>query len=118
MQYKKHENPLPASIFTHSNQQSNINNVQQTADGFGVFVFVSLMSERRAGEHDYRHAVEAHGAGDAGIAPTGMRGKGTARAMQASPLLACGGSEGIQEGRADAGANECPKANLRTASIK
>ena len=41
---------------------------------------------------------------------TGMRGKRTARATQASPLLACGGSEGIPEGRADAGANECPKA--------
>ena len=50
--------------------------VRLTADGFGVFIGVSIMSERRAG---------------------GAR------------LQACGGNEGIPEGRADAGANECPK---------
>ncbi len=51
--------------------------VGPTADGFGVFVCVSIMSERRAG---------------------GER------------LQALGGSAGIPEGRADAEANECPKA--------
>ena len=47
------------------------------ADGFGVFVCVSIMSDRRVG---------------------GAR------------LQACGGDEGIPEGRVDAEANECPKA--------
>ncbi len=52
-------------------------NIRHTADGFGAFVCVSIMSERRTG---------------------GER------------LQALGGREGSPEGRADAEANECPKA--------
>ena len=65
---------------SYKQQMALTHKVRHTADGFGVFVCVSIMSERRAGEARYK--------------TTGLRGK----------------REGIPEGRADAGANECPKA--------